>query len=272
MTHYSVSVEPLEADTSGGSTNDRAAESDKWKVYYEVAKAEYDYAVANSSKLDSKAYTLLTVCAFLFTARDKGCWGYISIGILSACLLLAGIFLARAIFLLVNILNISQTLRVDVQKLLQTNIPMTMSYEETLRFFAGRYALHSQAGINQREAKYDNLARSIKFIYKALYVIIAVIVILLAGFVMQSVTPAKQVYPQYMCVQEERMNDVMGFSNSTSNNIEPFLGDVPVNIDDAIMNFARNCQPLPQSSDDAIRNSSYAVPVFENGEIFPSNN
>ena len=184
----------------------------------------------------------------------------------------AGIFLARAIFLLVNILNISQTLRVDVQKLLQTNIPMTMSYEETLRFFAGRYALHSQAGINQREAKYDNLARSIKFIYKALYVIIAVIVILLAGFVMQSVTPAKQVYPQYMCVQEERMNDVMGFSNSTSNNIEPFLGDVPVNIDDAIMNFARNCQPLPQSSDDAIRNSSYAVPVFENGEIFPSNN
>ena len=40
----------------------------KWKIYYEAAKLEYEYAVTNSSKLDNKAYILLTVCAFLFAA------------------------------------------------------------------------------------------------------------------------------------------------------------------------------------------------------------
>ena len=41
---------------------------EKWKIYYEAARLEYEYVVTNSSKLDNKAYILLTVCAFLFAA------------------------------------------------------------------------------------------------------------------------------------------------------------------------------------------------------------
>ncbi len=285
MTHYSVSVEPFEDNTSGGSINKRAADSEKWRVYYEVAKAEYDYSVDNSSKLDGKAYTLLTVCALLFTAlytvmgqvKDFFVWcinngycGYIGILILSMLLLLAGIFLTRAIFLLVNALNISQTLRIDVNKLLQKKDIFVEDYEDTLMRFTATYAASTQAGIVVREERYEKLAKSIKAIHSALYAILTILAVLLSGFVMQSVKPVEQVCLQYTRTLGERSVSVMETSNYTSKDFGRFLSDTATSFDDAVTNFIRNREPMPQLSSDAIRDSSYVTAVYENGEISPS--
>ena len=62
----------------------------------------------------------------------------------------------------------------------------------------------------------------------------------------------------------------MEASNYTSKDLGRFLDNTAVSFDDAVMNFVRNREPMPQLSVDAIRNSSYVTAVSENGEIFPS--
>ena len=287
MTHYSISVELLEADTSDGTNNNRAAEPEKWRVYYEAAKAEYDYSVDNSSKLDGKAYTLLTVCAFLFTALytvmgqvrdffvwcgDKGCWGYLGIAILSVILLWACFYLSRAIFLLVNVLNISKTLRVNINELLQKKDIFMENYEDTLKRFTVMYAACTQAGTISREERHEKLARSIKAIYVALYAILIILAVLLSGFVVQSVKHTEQVHLQYTRILGERSVSVMETSNYTSKDFGSFLSDTVISFDDAITNFIKNREPMPQFSVDAIRNSNHVTAVSENGDIFSSSN
>ena len=83
---------------------------EKWKIYYEAARLEYEYVVTNSSKLDNKAYILLTVCAFLFAALytvmghvkenfiwhiSKGIFGYVPVTLSSFLLLMAGWYLSK---------------------------------------------------------------------------------------------------------------------------------------------------------------------------------
>ncbi len=179
---------------------DISESGEKWKIYYEAAKLEYEYAVTNSSKLDSKAYTLLTVCAFLFTALytvmgyvkenfvwhiSKGVCGYVPVILSSFLLLMAGWYLSKSIFLLIAILNDSKTGRANVYELMNDNIPQEENYEITLRRFAMTYASYTKAGEQAREERHKKLARSIECIYHSLYAIFGMFVILLSGFILQ---------------------------------------------------------------------------------------
>ena len=172
----------------------------KWKIYYEAAKLEYEYAVTNSSKLDNKAYILLTVCAFLFAALytvmgyvkenfmwyiSKGICGYVPVMLSSFLLLMAGWYLSKSIFLLIGILSSSKTGRANIYKLMQDKIPEIEDYEVTLKRFAMTYAYYTEAGEEHREERHQKLALSIECIYYSLYAILGMFVILISGFILQ---------------------------------------------------------------------------------------
>ena len=173
---------------------------EKWKIYYEAAKLEYEYAVANSNKLDNKAYILLTVCTFLFAALytvmghvkenfvwhiSKGVYDYVPVMLSLFLLLMAGWYLSKSIFLLISILNASKTGRAGIYNLMQTNIPHEEDYEVTLRRFAITYAYYTEAGEESREERHQKLALSIECIYYSLYAILGMFVILISGFILQ---------------------------------------------------------------------------------------
>ena len=65
-----VNVEKAQHDQLIDSKNDNLLYETKENgadISYELAKAEYDYCLHRSEKLDNKIYILLTVCAFLIS-------------------------------------------------------------------------------------------------------------------------------------------------------------------------------------------------------------
>ena len=157
MEKYSVSVEPAES-----VVDEHRGGIETWKVYYEAARVEYEYAHANSTKLDNKVYILLTVCAFLFPmlcSAQMEAFGqevrilFVKV-LIKYSILGAKIGILAVIVLLLIVLRTTQIARVDVFANLQEKNGDEDTHLEALKRFAWLYASFRQAGVLGQDKKY----------------------------------------------------------------------------------------------------------------------
>ncbi|MBR1437555.1 MAG: hypothetical protein IJ587_03360, partial [Synergistaceae bacterium] len=134
--------------------------TDKWKIYMEAAKSEYEYAHANANRLDNKVYILLAVCAFLFpilhsariqTADFMSSW---PVPVLTAIRFSPLICLSCAIILLLYAIKTVQISRVDVFGLLNQREMYDESLLDIEQRFAWAYAFSRNAGKAEQDRKY----------------------------------------------------------------------------------------------------------------------
>ena len=246
--NYSVSVEPYD----GESVNERGG-IETWKIYYEAAKLEYEYAHSNSSKLDNKVYILLGVCAFLFPVlhsvrlQAADCMLSWHPYILTFIKLLPLFCLSVAILLLLYLLVTFNVARVNVFNLLQKGEADNDSQLEAERRFAWFYASIRNAGIPKQNRRYwiENTA--------VIFIMISVFLVML--------TVMQQVHSEYSKGGEENML-VNHSADKTDNSVSR------MSYDELIDYVARtgNVMPTVPTTQD-LMNSKYVHFLGESGDI-----
>ena len=158
-----------------GSVDDERKAVETWKIYHDVAKAEYEYAHVNSNRLDNKVYILLAVCAFLFpvlysvrieTADFMSSWPTVILTVIKFSPLIC---LSVAIIMLLYAIKTVQISRLDVVSAIREGKSINESPLEAEQRFAWAYAFSRNAGKEEQNRKYAVADKALMFIIVSVF-------------------------------------------------------------------------------------------------------